>query len=50
MTVSMTELRKKFGYYMSLVENNNQTITITKYGKKVAVLIPYNLYERLTSD
>ena len=50
MTVSMTELRKKFGYYMSLVENHNQTIIITKYGKQVAAIIPYNLYERLASD
>ncbi len=47
MNVSMTELRKRLGYYLSLVENDKTTITITKYGKPVAVLIPYDEYERL---
>ena len=36
--ISLTQLRRKLGYYLKLANTN--VIHITKYGKKYAVLCP----------
>lgn len=44
--ISTTELRRKFHYYLRLVEAG-QRLIITKRGIPVAVMIPYGEYESL---
>lgn len=48
-TVGMTELQKNLDRYMDMVENG-YTIYITRYGKQVAVLVPYLEYQRMTQE
>lgn len=46
--VGMTELRKNFNYFMAELDKDpSLAITITRYGKPVAVLISYKQYETL---
>ena len=46
-TIGVSELTRKFGYYMKMVEVEKKIIILTRYGKKTAVLIPIELHEKL---
>ena len=45
--VTVTELRNSPGRVIDQVVATNTPVTITRYGKPVAVLAPYRWYERL---
>ena len=42
--IGVTELRKKLGRYVRLVEEGN-VIRITKYGKVIGYIIPAQIYD-----
>ena len=43
--VGMTELRRRFYYYIRLVESGH-TLIITKRGTPVAAMIPFNEWKK----
>jgi prevent-host-death family protein len=42
--------RQNFRTVLTRVEHGNETITFTRHGEPVAVIIPVELYERLTGS
>jgi prevent-host-death family protein len=45
-TVSVTEGKKGFSRFIQRALDKREKITITKWGKPVAVIIPYDEYQR----
>ena len=46
----MAELEADFDYYLSLVEDENKIIIVTREGKDFAALIPPKEYHNLTDN
>ena len=47
--INMTELEKDFDYYLSLVDNDNKIIIITRDGKDFAAMLSLSEYDMLNA-
>jgi prevent-host-death family protein len=49
-TVSLTELRRNLSEILDYLTETQTVVAITKYGKKIAVLIPIKLYDEWQAE
>jgi len=47
--INMTELERDFDYYLSLVDNDNKIIIITRDGKDFAAMLSPSEYDTLNA-
>lgn len=47
---SLTEARAKFSLIINRVIYKNETVIISKRGRKVAVILPFEDYDRIMDD